>query len=99
MAIKTPDANAGMMNRGIEMYRPEGWVDVSNDAVERLKKQGVEFNPACFIAGADAMLEGLKKEGITMDNYNPVNTTVAETAQFLNQAKDGVLIFIPKEKE
>lgn len=52
-----------------------------------------------FEAGADAMLEALTESGIKMDNYQPLNRTVMETAAFLNQCKDGILVFIPDEEE
>lgn len=74
-------------------WRPDGWVDVSNNAVTRLKKQGIDFNPACFIAGADAMLEGLKSSPDTQhcngdDFINPAITPV----------RKGYLVFIPEEQ-
>lgn len=52
-----------------------------------------------FEAGADAMLEALKSSSIQMKNYHPINRTVMETAAFLNQCEDGMLVFIPEESK
>ncbi len=43
----------------MQNYRPDNWVEISNNAVTRLKKLGIDFNPACFIAGAVAMRIGI----------------------------------------
>lgn len=95
-------------------YRPDNWDKVKKKAIaERgMLPPQTEFpivipnsldwdilKAQLFESGADAMLKALCNDGVVMENYNPTNRTVIETATFLNQCKDGILVFIPDEKE
>lgn len=86
-------------------WKPDNWEEIVKANVSRIggffnqdKPVIIEDDRLLFEAGADAMLGALEGSGIRMENYNPINRTVAETAWFLNQCKDGVLIFIPDEE-
>ncbi len=73
-------------------WRPDDWGEIK-------ERECIICDPdeTFFEAGADAMLEALKKSGVVMKNFNPTNRTVLETATFLNQCEDGILVFIPEE--
>ena len=87
-------------------WRPAGWEDtcttipLPDDYSSNKGWARVMTLEDCRIyeAGADEMLGGLKSGGVTLENYNPTDRTVAETAAFLNQCKDGVLVFIPDKE-
>ena len=88
-----------------KMYRPKGWENQMPCGECTRTTAGNNCATSCHLyiryqskeSGADAMLEGLKVSGVVMKNYTPTNRTVAETAWFLNQAKDGTLVFVPEE--
>ena len=80
------------------MYRPEGWPNREFG----IGKDNIAYRDA-FEAGADAMLEGLKKVGTKVD--------IAERIQFFKGGqqfylahtpevgRDCVLIIVPEEKD
>ncbi|KKN74710.1 hypothetical protein LCGC14_0387520 [marine sediment metagenome] len=82
------------------MYRLEGWserwkqtVDKNTEYIRQGNASGVMFE-----AGADAMLEGLKKEALTpYDISKPLPT---DPAMFVFSIPDraGFLVFIPEEE-
>lgn len=74
------------------MYRPEGW-DADKDAHIALRDNDTwveDEHTACYEAGADAMLVGLRKEGKHTDAL-PSNFSITVD-------KKGVLVFIPEEE-
>ena len=82
------------------MYRPEGW---KNDREKYLLKD-IDISigniwPVIYEAGADAMLEGLKKKGAYQEKGSQVggllinNTPWAGTCE-----RNGWLVFIPEEE-
>lgn len=76
------------------MYRPEGWKNPHNvhDVVQYMPQpKTARIEREAFEAGADAMLEGLKKEGQPTDRCN------GRVSKALLKKK-GYLVFIPEEK-
>jgi hypothetical protein len=95
-----------------KMGRPANWVEISNKSVEKLKKDGFDYTPACFSAGADAMEEALIKTGVRAGYATRTTGGIKASATdghlwFLGdiadklfgqmQGKDGFLVFIPKD--
>ena len=69
------------------MYRPEGWkrdCETMSDDCECVQCVAYE-------AGADAMLEGLKKEG---DKIDDLHDDIQELFPY-----EGYLVFIPEERD
>lgn len=73
------------------MYRPDNWENPWDVNWEKLDGVTIEMPPIREIfeagAGADAMLEGLKKNAVSV-----------QRATELWQTSRGVIIFIPKEE-
>lgn len=78
------------------MWRPDGWVEISNKAVEQLKKKGMNYAPACFSAGADAMLEALKASGEYRSMLTIKHIKVGDENHEMKQPA-GWEVFIPEE--
>ena len=77
--------------------RPEGWKNLHNDIdssrmlrVGTLREYTSDFK--IFEAGADALLEGLKKKGVRITKATRMVT------QPIFEEGDGYLVFIPEEK-
>ena len=69
------------------MYRPEGWKNPYHEETGRVPDEhNAEFQD--YEAGADAMLEGLKKQ----------NVTLPDIIHHYTLGKLGKLVFIPEEE-
>jgi len=75
-------------------FRPDNWVEVSNQVVVELKKKGIEFNPASFSAGADAMVRALKEEGVFTYGCHTPDIPLEDVPE-----ESGYWVFIPDETE
>ncbi len=74
------------------MYRPKEWDNPNRNRSASLA--------GAFEAGADAMLEGLKKEGKYADNlgkYSKDYPYPMILARALEAGESGYLVFIPEE--
>lgn len=67
------------------MYRPEGW--------EEIKKQ--PSRPDLFEAGADAMLEGLKKQ---KDSQPSIGIIYTDKDGIAHPYNTGIWVLIPEEE-
>lgn len=78
-------------------YRPKNWEAIASEFCPVMEQYDPDpmIADKSFEAGADAILEALKKSAVTMSNHNPTNRTVMETAIFLNQCENGWLVFLP----
>lgn len=86
------------------MHRPEGWknphkLNLDKPCLNKELPEAWNIEPAysVFEAGADAMLEGLKKEAITESHYSDdyIAIDIGKSAGL----KMGWLVFIPEEGE
>jgi len=73
------------------MWRPDGWIsEISFEEITKIEPHLVSMmtikEKKIFEAGADAMLEALRKSGLRVSNINPEG------------ADKGIVIFIPDEK-
>ena len=74
-------------------YRPEGWEETLREILDRFNVTYMNSDECNLIeAGADVMLEGLKKEG---DFYPKGKWTDDST---LETSVAGYVIFIPEEE-
>lgn len=88
-------------------YRPEGWENPYTEEVESIiaqcKKRGIDSSwhgepGACldaYEAGADAMLEGLRAEGLQINGKTEVIQKEGVPDWFLDSK--GTLVFIPED--
>ena len=74
--------------RRYNMYRPKNWI---NPYLQRAES-GDWVDSKTFEAGADAMLEALKKEGTHTINHNVIPVTIPGVGK-------GYVVFIPDEEE
>ena len=84
------------------MYRPKGWEAPDNlgDGMPWVDELMPEYLVGIYEAGANAMLEGLKKEAIYSNTEECMKTKVgvsANKALSLTDFKKGYLVFIPEE--
>ena len=87
-------------------YRPEGWKGyierLADDNGIDVRTQSIimpmdDYSAEAFEAGADAMLEGLKKEPYARikNDYDPIYTFGIDETDYLPK---GYLVFIPEEE-
>ena len=76
------------------MFRPEGWRSETDGMAKYLPSREVAFE-----AGADAMLEGLKKEAIHIRTMRGWESLKECYEDWLHGGKVGYLVFIPEDKE
>ena len=85
-------------NRGFSEVYTESMMSLNRD---ELKRQIPESARNCFEAGADAYEKGLRKEGTEIKEgvayCSPCE--VCNNGEDCIAAEDGVLVFIPEEKE
>ncbi len=79
----------------VNMYRPEGWIDILRKKTEEWNADPPEWTFDNFIElGADAMLEGLKKEGIHIKGVKGWEYLEESYNAWLHGNKTGWVVFI-----
>ena len=83
------------------MYRLEGWKNPYSILPEHMEQEYPilpEFT--AFEAGADAMLEGLRKEGTKIEDGEIYNSPcqICNTGEDCQAIASGHLVFIPEEE-
>ncbi len=77
------------------MYRPEGWTEIIAKIAGKFVGEAVSYDDRVLEAGADAMLEGLKSGGVSIEALRDADIRYGgKLVPFLN----GYLVFIPEEK-
>lgn len=91
------------------MWRPDGWEDIKT--LSEVKYGGKEFcwSPSDYEAGADAMLEALREEGIPPKVFGdflryaryttgvPLTNEVVKEGEIYFEGIKGKLVFIPDD--
>ena len=82
-------------------WRPENWEDVRFYACMNLTEGGGTYKNIyeVFEAGADAMLEVLKKEGWKLEGESVIPARGSCPEIHIQEELRGWLVFIPGEKE
>jgi len=88
------------------MWRPKNWASIKYHNISReiYDTHEVELGYQFFEAGADAMLEALKKQGIPNDVYQSYLKGAILQGLDIKQpytyfGKKGTLVFIPDEED
>jgi len=87
------------------MNRPDGWDKILLEEIKKipdpeLLKGNLDMAFLFFAeAGADAMLEGLRKRGMRVYEGNLYGTKFGRESLMSYAEKDGTLVFIPEEKK
>jgi len=78
--------------------RPEGWDKKRCDYLHLNTADSSSVENICtYEAGADAMLEGLKKESFIRKITLPADTNITNDLTDFEITKSGYLVFIPEE--
>lgn len=85
----------------MDTYRPEGWENPFTEGGRLSHLQNAPIKEYGFEAGADAMMEGLKKTGIKGESWGETildsDQNVAYIYRVAPVGSKGWLVFIPEE--
>ena len=89
------------VKRSLKMksWRPENWGNPYDEHSSYVDEFTEDALHDIYEAGADALLGGLKAEGVHMKNDNPVNMTIVQVYGFFRKCSNGWLVFFPDNDE